>query len=242
MIESGDPYALHLLAAARGVVMPKPFGMTRERAESLLDFIDAESKLEKSQFAGPPVPDAPFPPGDAERGRELFTGHRRFTNGGPACINCHTAHGLGQAEGGKLGPELTKVYERIGGRTSLTARLWSPATPTMLPVYKDHALQLDEVMSLVAYLEEEDKQGVEQNSAPPLNFFLMGLGGAVLGLVTLNFLWGNRPDPRRRPLELGAEAAEETHPNAVPSPIQETRILGVAVPNDQEDVAPAVLT
>jgi predicted CxxxxCH...CXXCH cytochrome family protein len=196
VIDRGDPYALHLLAEARGVVMPKPFGMTRERAESVLELIEAESKLEKSQFAGPPVSDAPFPPGDADRGRELFVGNKLFTNGGPACITCHTAYGLGRQEGGKLGPELTKAYERLGGRASLTARLWSPATPTMRPVYKDHALELDEVMCLVAYLEQEDKQGVEQSSAPPLRFFMMGLGGTVLALAALSFLFGNRAGTR----------------------------------------------
>jgi mono/diheme cytochrome c family protein len=220
VIDKGDPYVLHLLAEARGVVMPKPFGMTRDKAETLLDFITAESKREKSQFAGPPVPDTPFPPGDAARGRELFTGRRAFANGGPACVNCHTASGLsgrseeggpalasvaplsfvGQQEGGRLGPDLTKAYERLGGRTSLTARLWAPATPTMQPLYKDHALQLDEVMCLVAYLEEADRQGVEQSPAPPLNFFLLGLGGAVLGLAVLNVFWRTRRPAWRSPL------------------------------------------
>jgi cytochrome c2 len=208
IIESGDEYALHLLAEARGVIMPKPFGMTRERAESVLELIEAESKLEKSQFAGPPVSDAPFPPGDADRGWELFVGRKAFANGGPACVTCHTAYGLGQQEGGKLGPELTKAYERLGGRASLTARLWSPATPTMRPVYKDHALELDEVMCLVAYLEQEDKQGVEQSSAPPLKFFLLGLGGTILGLVTVSFLLGSRLGPQRPSLN----AAAPIHP------------------------------
>ena len=207
VIDRGDEYALHLLAEARGVIMPKPFGMNRERAESVLELIEVESKLEKSQFAGPPVSDAPFPPGDADRGRELFIGHKAFANGGSACITCHTTYGLGPQEGGKLGPELTKAYERLGGRASLTARLWSPATPTMLPVYKNHALELDEVMCLVAYLEQEDKQGVEQSSAPPLKFFMMGLGGTVLALAALSFLFGSRVGTRP-----ASETAASVHP------------------------------
>jgi mono/diheme cytochrome c family protein len=192
VFDSGDEYALHLLAEARGVVMPKPFGMNREKAESVLELIEAESKLEKSQFAGPPVSDAPFKPGNAERGRELFIGKELFANGGPSCVTCHTAYGLGPQEGGKLGPELTKAYERLGGRASLTARLWAPATPTMQPVYKNHPLELDEVMCLVAYLEQEDKEGVEQSSAPPLKFFMMGLGGTVLALAAVSLLFGSR--------------------------------------------------
>jgi mono/diheme cytochrome c family protein len=197
--DSGDAYALHLLAEARGVVMPKPFGMNREKAESVLELIDEESKLEKSRFAGPPVSDAPFKPGNAERGRELFIGKELFANGGASCVTCHTAYGLGRQEGGKLGPELTKAYERLGGRASLTARLWSPATPTMLPVYKDHPLELDEVMCLVAYLEQEAKEGVEQSSAPPIKFFLLGLGGTVLALAAASFLLGSRFGMRPAP-------------------------------------------
>ena len=219
VIDSGDAYALHLLAEARGVIMPKPFGMTRERAESVLELIEAESKLDRSQFMGPPVSEAPFPPGDADRGRELFVGHKAFANGGPACVTCHTAYGLGRSEGGKLGPELTKAYERLGGRASLTARLWSPATPTMRPVYKDHALELDEVMCLVAYLEQEDKQGVEQSSAPPMKFFMLGLGGTILGLATLSFLFGGRLKPQ--PPALEAAAALSTEP-AFPIETQST--------------------
>jgi mono/diheme cytochrome c family protein len=207
--DSGDAYALHLLAEARGVIMPKPFGMNREKAESVLELIEAESKLEKSQFAGPPVSDAPFKPGNAERGRELFIGKELLANGGPSCVTCHTAYGLGRQEGGKLGPELTKAYERLGGRASLTARLWAPATPTMLPVYKNHPLELDEVMCLVAYLEQEAKEGVEQSSAPPLKFFMMGLGGTVLVLAALSFLLGSRVGSR--------PSAESASPHAEPT-------------------------
>jgi mono/diheme cytochrome c family protein len=232
VIESGDPYVLHLLAEARGVIMPRPFGMTRSRAETLLDFIETESKLDKSQFAGPPVPDTAFPAGDAARGRELFAGRQPLANGGPACINCHTVHGLEGREGGRLGPDLTKAYERVGGRISLTARLWAPATPTMQPLYKDHALELGEVMSLVAYLEEEDRRGAEQSAAPPLHFLLLGLGGAVLGLVTVNLFWGVRRGPGRPPVLAAGIAAPR--PEAELGPLSSKRILETAMPPHSE--------
>jgi mono/diheme cytochrome c family protein len=190
VIHSGDPYALQLLAKARGVVMPNIFGMTRERAEALIDFIEAQSKVEKSWFSELPISGRPLTPDDAERGQELFVGLKPFTNGGPACIACHAASGTGDLEGGRLGPDLTKVYERVGGRTALSARLWTPATPTMLPVYQQHTLQEDEILSLVAYLEQTAREGVERGSGPPMHFVLAGLGGAVLGLLAFGVLWG----------------------------------------------------
>jgi len=52
VLASGDPYALQLKDEAAGVVMPPIVGLTRERAEAILDLIAAESALEASQFAG----------------------------------------------------------------------------------------------------------------------------------------------------------------------------------------------
>jgi mono/diheme cytochrome c family protein len=190
LIHSGDPYALELLSKARGIVMPNIFGMSRERAEDLLDFIESQSQLEKSWYSELPISDRKLTEFDVERGRELFTGIKPLANGGPACIVCHNADRSGRQEGGRLGPDLTKVYERVGGRSALAARLWTPVTPTMLPVYQQHTLQEEEVLPLVAFLQDSANHGVEQSSAPPLNLLLFGLGGAVLGLTTLGALWG----------------------------------------------------
>jgi len=190
VMHSGDPYALDLLAKARGIIMPNIFGMTRERAETLLDFLDTQSQMTKSWFSELPISGRPLTAEDAEHGVDLFTGRKLFTNGGPACIGCHSAYGT-REQGGKLGPDLTKVYERVGGRTPLTARLWTPVTPTMLPLYQQHALQEEEVLSLVAFLEKAAREGTEQGSGPPLNFLLMGLGATVLGLLAVNLVWGS---------------------------------------------------
>jgi mono/diheme cytochrome c family protein len=187
VIHSGDPYALQLLAKARGVIMPNIFGMSRERAETMIDFIESQSKLDKSWFSDLPVSDRPFTADDVARGRDLFAGRIPLTNGGPACMACHTADGV---EGGKLGPELTKVYERVGGRSPLTARLWTVVTPTMHPIYQQHSLQDEEVLPLVAYLENTAREGVERSAAPSMRFLLLAVGGTVVGLCAVSTLWG----------------------------------------------------
>ena len=51
-IDRGDPYALKLQQEARGVVMANVAGLTPDLASRLLDLIDTESALPKSQFAG----------------------------------------------------------------------------------------------------------------------------------------------------------------------------------------------
>jgi len=124
---------------------------------------------------------------DADRGRELFTGGKPLANGGPACILCHTVHGSGRA-GGKLGPDLTRVYDRVGGANALVNHLWKSATPTMIAVYQQHALQEEEASSLVAYLQKTAKEGIEEGPGPHLSFLLLGLAGSVVSLGTLDLL------------------------------------------------------
>jgi mono/diheme cytochrome c family protein len=180
-----------------------------------------------------PGPDRILTADDAAWGRELFQGRRRLANGGPACITCHAASG----DGGRLGPDLTKVYERLGGRQALIAHLWASATPTMQPVYQQRALEQDEVLALAAYLEETDKQGVEQAAGPPRNFLLLGLGGAVLGLAAVSAFWRGRFRAGNRP-GLNGKAAVDVRSESefVPlGPAQDTVEEGT-VPAARQDV------
>ncbi|MCC6417916.1 MAG: cytochrome c [Gemmataceae bacterium] len=200
VLDSGDSYAAQLKRQYGGVEMPVVFGMTRARAESLLSLIEAESKLDRSQFAGVVVSDRELTPVDVERGRDFFMGHTRFADGGPACISCHSANGVGLLGGGRLGPDLTRVYERLNGRKQLVAWLSAPATATMQPVYKAHPLRPEEILPLVAFLEQTARHGREDSGVSPLNFFLVGLGGTTLALIGFDAIWRRRFRAVRRPL------------------------------------------
>ena len=183
MIDSGDPYAQKLQQEARGVVMPNIAGMTAVQAQALLDLIAAESKLPRSQFAGLQISDRPLTAQDVARGKLIFLGEQPLSAAGPACFSCHTIRGLTLLGGGRLGPDLTRVYERLQGRKGLAAWLSAPASPTMAPVFKAHAMQSEEILSLIALFEDSAKKGGEAETTSLLNFFLLGLGGMVLGLV-----------------------------------------------------------
>jgi len=208
MIDSGDAYALQLQQEARGVVMPTVPGMTPDLARALLDMIDAESKLAKSQFAGVTISDRPFTALDVTAGRNLFLGQRPLVNGGPACVSCHTLGTLGALGGGRLGPDLTRVYERLGGRKAVGIWLSAPATPTMQAVFKRHPLQSEEILPLLASIEEAAKMGRQADAAPLLNFFLLGFGGAAIGLAFLGWAWRGRFQAVRRLLVRGRERGE----------------------------------
>ncbi len=200
LIDAGDPYAQKLLQDSRGVVMPTIGGMNPTTANALLDLIDAESKLPKSRFAGTQISDRPFTPQDVAIGREIFTGNRRLTAGGPPCISCHTLRGLGGLSGGRLGPDLTLVYERLQGRKGLSAWLMNPASPTMAPVFRNTQIQPDEILPLVAYFEDAAKKGGQDDSSALLNFLLLSAGVMVIGLVSLDAIWKKRIHGVRRQL------------------------------------------
>ena len=86
MIQSGDPYALKLQSETPGhAVMPTQPDMIRPLAISLLDLIEAESKLERSQFAGSAISLAPFTPDDVQLGAKCSWEHDRSATADAAC-------------------------------------------------------------------------------------------------------------------------------------------------------------
>lgn len=200
VIDSGDPYAQELLRDARNAIMPTLPGMTRSRANALLELIAAESKLEKSQFAGVQISDRPFTPEDIERGRLLFLGRIPLAGGGPSCIACHTTHGVGALGGGTLAPDLTTVFERYEGRKTLSTWLTAPATPTMQAVFRQSPLESDEILALVAYFQSTLQRNPDDVATSRLNFVLLGLGGTIVVLGLFDVIWKGRLKSVRRML------------------------------------------
>lgn len=200
ILKSGDPYAVKLQKEARGAVMTRQPGMTRALAVALLDLIDAESKLEKSQFAGTQISDRPLLPEDIAEGRMLFLGTKRLKNKGPACISCHTVNSIGGLGGGRLGVNLTRAYARLKGRKGLAAWLVSPPSQTMQPVFAAHPLDEEEILPLVAFLKNETEQDLPENQTALINFLLIGLGGAAVLLVLFDAFWNKRFRAVRKPM------------------------------------------
>jgi len=192
VIASGDPYAQQLYEGARGVMMPLVAGMTEERAVALLDLIEAESALEESQFKGLEISDRPFTESDVTLGAELFMGNQRLSARGAACVTCHTVRDLPALSGGRLGPDLTRAYERLGGRTNMGAWLFAPATPTMAPLFQKHPLEQNEILALLAFFEDAAKKGGEDDTVALLNFFFLALGGMILLLAIFDAIWKGR--------------------------------------------------
>ncbi|HYV37285.1 MAG TPA: c-type cytochrome [Gemmataceae bacterium] len=204
ILDSGDSYAVKLRKDYGGIDMPVVFGLTKDRAESLLKLIEDESKLERSQFAGAPLTDRPWTAAGAAQGHDIFLGVTPLSKGGAACISCHTIAGLSPMRGGKLGPDLTRVFEKMQTRKQFAAWLSAPATPTMAPIYKNHPLEPDEILALVDLFEHTKETGAD-DAVASMNFFLLGLGGTVVGLVGFDYVWRRRFRAVRRFLAPGQE-------------------------------------
>ncbi len=192
MIDSGDAYARKLLEEARGTVMPTLPGMDRKLAEKLITLIAAESKLEKSHFAGLQISDRPLTPQDVVDGEALFTGTRAFKSGAPHCNSCHTVGRLAGLGGGALGPDLSTAFARLEGRKALAAWLSAPPSAVMAPVFRNYQLDGEEILSLVAFLKASAEAPDPLVASTSITFLLCGVGGAALLLITFDLLWRRR--------------------------------------------------
>ncbi len=199
-LDGGDAYAAKLREEARGAVMPNISGLDTAKAEALLVLIASESKLPKSQFAGLNIGDQPFTARDIANGQAIFRGTKPLTNGGPACLSCHSVDRLASLGGGRLGPDLTKVYERMQGRKNLAAWLQAPATLTMRPLFVNRSLTNDEIVAVVAYLEQAAKQPPQRQPTSTLTFLFLGLGGTVLSFIGADTIWRRRFRGVRKPM------------------------------------------
>jgi mono/diheme cytochrome c family protein len=202
VIDSGDAYALKLKKEYNDMVMPAGPGLTPQMAESLLNFIAAESGKTSGARPTSATQEVPFTAAQVAEGRALFLGRERFTNSGAACVSCHAVKSVGGAlGGGQLGPDLTKVYQRLNGRKGLEAWLATPASPTMKPIFNKHPLKPAEVSVLTAFFEQTSKEsGAEKAGVYRLRFILLGLVGATIGLVVLGLIWRRRIRGVRRAL------------------------------------------
>jgi hypothetical protein len=77
----------------------------------------------------------------------------------------------------------------------------------MHPAYLQHHLESDEVLSLVAYLEDADRHAAADVSALPMKSLMLGLGGTVLGLAVIGMFWGSRGRPANLAPRNGKAAA-----------------------------------
>jgi len=189
-IAAKDPHATKIVAEAQGSVMPGFPDITEEFGQGLLEYIDQQSGATGAS-AAPPVG------GDAPRGRELYLGKRRLSNGAAACIACHQASGLPVA-GGRLGPNLSAAHQKLGGDRGLASWLHNPPTPLMSTIFRSAPLTAEEASDLTAFLRATTENSSQLSEAALGQVQAIGLGGSLLAFVIAGVVWRGRLDGVRR--------------------------------------------
>jgi cytochrome c2 len=181
-----DPYATNLLHQFHDVAMPN-LGLSAADVDAVIAFL-ATGGAGGSAASATEV--APAVQGNAEAGKELFTGVKRYANGGPPCMACHSAGGIGSLGGGQLAPDLTSVVSRFGGASAVDAFIAGTPTPTMKAVWSKQPLTPQERADVVSFLSQA---AVTERPAAAI-WQLGGLAalGAVILLVIAAIRWQNR--------------------------------------------------
>ena len=201
VIDSGDAAARAMVDEYMGMVMPPTPGMTPDRAAALVDYVSERTAAEGAQETGAAEPaPAAFSAEDIERGRELFAGDRRLEAGGAPCLACHHIGGLGALGGGALGPDLSKVFERFGGRRGLESWLAAPPTPMMSSLYRTRPISADEILAFTAFFEQRAADEAVLHGTGRGAFLAFGAAGSLLLAGLFHLLWRERFRGVRRKL------------------------------------------
>lgn len=170
VLASGDVIANDLL---KQYAVPMPnLGITDAQALSILAYLENPD--------GTQVQEAPvLTGGQAAKGQELFTGQTPLTNGGTACIACHSTAGVGLAGGGVWGPDLTNVFGRLGD-VGLMGSLSTLPFPSMQGIFNTRPLTPQEQADLFAYFQQTNQQQVVSSA---LNSNLVWAAGSVGALI-----------------------------------------------------------
>ncbi len=202
MLAKRDPVATALLHRFRDVPMPN-LHLDAAEVAAVLAYLATSTTGTPAAAAGAP---AVVAAGDPENGKKLFVGSARFRNGGPPCMACHSAGGIGALGGGQLGPDLTNVVQRFGGASALSVFVGSSPTPTMNAIWLRAPLTPGERADVVAFLAQAPV------SERPVQAIWHLAGLSALGLAILlgisGWIWRRRlRDGVRRPMIAGQRSA-----------------------------------
>jgi len=197
LIASGDADAISIFEEYNKVAMMPFSDLSDAEIVALLDYIKGEATggeatASNTEEVAEPVAAIEYTAEDIEAGRLLFTGGKRFTNGGPTCVTCHNVTNDDVIVGGLLAKDLTNVYERLGD-AGITGIVSAPPFPAMINSYGNNPLTEEEVKQLTGFFKYADKvSGAQQEKSG----FKLIAGGGIIGLLIIlglvSILWSNR--------------------------------------------------
>lgn len=193
MFQAGDPIAKSILTKFGGIKMPGP-GLSQQEVSDVLSYLSPQQPPSGASLPKGGLPIATV--GDSLRGKKLFIGTIVFQNGGPPCMSCHHVSGTPFPGGGTLGPDLTISYSKFGAAT-MNSLLATLPFPTMTPIFSQRPLTPQEQHDLGAFFE---KASTPHPAHWTLTIILSEIGGFVVLMILIGWIWRKRLLAVRRPL------------------------------------------
>lgn len=187
VIKSGDKYADSLFKAFNQMPMPDHANLSDNEIKGVLAYIKSQSST-----AGTATASVKLPPGNSQRGRELFVGNVRFVNKGASCNSCHNVDIKGYISGGALGKDLTHAVTRLSA-SGVAAIVSGLPFPQMKETYTSHPVTPQEIADITAFLTTADKQAPVQATSSVGSYLLFGgAAGIIILAILYSIFWIKR--------------------------------------------------
>ncbi len=196
LIKSGDADAVKIFEEYNKVVMPDQT-LSDAELSALYDYFKSVSPAKTGVAATETVEEkeVPFEPTkeDILIGQNLFSGKKRFKNGGVSCISCHDLRYDSIIAGGGLAIELTDAYDRLK-KEGVEGMITGLPFPQMKISYQNNQITEEETAQLVAFLKEVSEQRYYQLGLTSYKNILLiwGIVGAIILMGILPLFWHNR--------------------------------------------------
>ncbi|MBK7381634.1 MAG: c-type cytochrome [Ignavibacteriales bacterium] len=166
VIKSGDTTAAAVFNQHNKVVMPDQ-DLTANQIKSIINYVATNSPdaINPNQKTPLQIFDASsITSTDIERGKNIFEGLTKLTNGGPACISCHNINNQSMFNGGLLAKDLTTAFTRLSA-AGVDGIIRNPPFPAMVNAFGSTPLTDKEAKDILAFLYYTDSKG-EVNLSP----------------------------------------------------------------------------
>ena len=185
---ASDPDAQAMLAQYNNVPMPN-LGLKPDEVAALIAYLGGGATTGGAS--------AGLPAGDATSGKAYFVGDKRFENGGPQCMSCHSVAGLGSLGGGNLGPDLT-TSGYVQSDAAFASFISAPSTQTMGAIWANTPLTAQEQADLYAFLSKASVTQREPSAL--LQIAVLAIVGAAVLIGLAQVYWGKRSKGVRKPM------------------------------------------
>ncbi len=206
MVKEGDPDAVSLFKEFNQIPMPDN-NLSDNEIISIIDFIKATDSKESGTATTTTITEVQktdtlttasfvFSNDLLKKGKALFYGYEKFSNGAPSCIACHNIIDESLIGGGKLSFDLTKSYSKLSA-AGIGAILANPPFPVMNVALNNKKLTDEEILAITALLQFIDQRNTENSQTSDNNFIflLMSFVVAMLLIVHIYVMYGNRKIP-----------------------------------------------